>query len=221
MNMKMLCVAALALSAGTSFGAIYADATGDIAVPNPNLDISGVTVTNTATSLTFSIQVTDNVAATNWGKYLIFIDTNGNASGRADNPWTRPINTNGRLNDIYIGSWIDGGGGTQLWKDIGGWVQTDGGVPDLSQAAAGTTSITFSLAQLGLVPGQTIFFDVATSGGGSGDPGIDHLSVAGQATSGWGNPSTAGAYASYTLVPSPGSFGLLALGGLAALRRRR
>jgi hypothetical protein len=177
--------AALVLSAGAS-AAVYPDPVGDIAVPNPNIDLALVTVTNSATDLSLSIQLNDNLATTDWGKYLVFIDTNGGASGRSDNPWGRAINTGGRLNDFFVGSWIDSGGGAQLWQDTGSWSNVGAPTVDLSQAASGIVTYTIPLASLGLSVGNTFFFDIATTGGGTNDPGIDHLSQAGQATPGWG-----------------------------------
>ena len=82
-----------------------------------------------------------------------------------------------------------------------------------------TVSWTFSLASMGLSAGQTIYFDVATSGGGN-DPGVDHLSRSDAATPGWGTASTSGNFLAYTTVPTPGAIALLGLAGLAGRRRR-
>ena len=82
-----------------------------------------------------------------------------------------------------------------------------------------TVTFTLSLASLGLSAGQTIYFDVATSGGGN-DPGVDHLSRSDAATPGWGTASTAGTFLAYTTVPAPGAIALLGLAGLAGRRRR-
>jgi hypothetical protein len=77
----------------------------------------------------------------------------------------------------------------------------------------------FSFSGLGLSAGQTIYFDVATSGGGN-DPGVDHLSRSDAATPGWGTASTSGNFLAYTTVPAPGAIALLGLAGLAGRRRR-
>jgi MYXO-CTERM domain-containing protein len=79
---------------------------------------------------------------------------------------------------------------------------------------------TISLAAMGLSAGQTFYFDVATSGGGS-DPGVDHLSRSTEATPGWGTASTAGPFLAYTVTPAPGAVALLGVAGLVGTRRRR
>jgi hypothetical protein len=222
---KMMALAAFVAAAGAASAAqTYNDATGDLFDNSfGHLDIRSVALSNTATTLSITLNLNGNAAATNWGKYLFMFDMNGNASGRADNPWGRKINTNGRLNDAYIGSWVDQNPDSfaQTWRDTGGWNQTNSVVVDRSLAAIGTIKYTINLADLGMTAdGSTIYFDVMSTGGGA-DPGVDHLSVAGLATPGWGTDSVAGNYLAYTLIPSPGSLALLGLGGLAAGRRRR
>jgi hypothetical protein len=90
----------------------------------------------------------------------------------------------------------------------------------LTNAVSGNTvTWTVSLASLGVGAGQTIYFDIATSGGGN-DPGVDHLSRSDAATPGWGTASTAGGFLSYTVVPTPGALALLGVAGLVCRRRR-
>lgn len=229
---KMMALAALLAAAGAASAAqTYNDATGDLFDNGfGHLDIRSVTLSNTATTLSITLNVNGNASATNWGKYLFMFDINGNASGRADNPWGRNINTGGRLNDAYIGSWVDQNPDSfaQTWRDTGGWNQTNSVVIDRSLAAIGTIKYTIALADLGMTAdGSTIYFDAMTTGGTGnngpvlGDPGVDHLSAAGLATPGWGNESVAGAYLAYVLVPSPSSLAILGLGALATGRRRR
>ncbi len=223
---KMMALAAFVAAAGAASAAqTYNDAVGDIFDTGfGHLDIRSVTLSNTATTLSITLNVNGNAAATNWGKYLFMFDTNGNASGRADNPWGRSINTGGRLNDAYIGSWVDQNPDSfaQTWRDTGGWSLTNTVVVDRSLAAIGTIKYTINLSDLGMVAdGSTIYFDVMTTGGSDHDPGVDHLSRSDLATPGWGNESVAGNYLAYVLVPSPSSLAILGLGALATGRRRR
>jgi len=222
MRSKLFSLATVALCSGVATADIYNDSVGDIGVPNNNLDLITVTLTNDATNLYASITANADLVGTDWGKYLFMFDTSA-AGGLNDNPWVRAIDTNGRFNEVFVGSWIDGGGGAQIWTNNNvAWSQASQIGVNLSQAAAGIISYTFPLADMGLTAsGQTIFFDVMSTGGGNGDPGIDHLSRADLATPGWGTTSVAGTYRAYTLVPAPSGLGLLAAGGLFMARRRR
>ena len=226
--------AVLVALAGIAQADEYFDATGDLFDNGfTHLDISSVVMTNDASNLFVTVNNVGDISSgsgTDWGKYLVFFDTQ--AGGRADpsNPWGRNIITNVET-DFFIGSWVDSGGGAQFWgADVGAnpWDLIndtfDGSgliSMDLSNAASGSVTYTISLSILGVGIGDVILFDVATTGGGDGDPGVDHLSRADMATPGWGDPSEAGQYSAYTLIPAPGAAGLLALGGLLATRRRR
>ncbi|MEK6704083.1 MAG: PEP-CTERM sorting domain-containing protein [Planctomycetota bacterium] len=223
--MKIAAMAVLAAAGVANADVTFNDSVDDIFdLGFGHLDIRSVTLSNDATNLYASISVNGNASATNWGKYLFMFDTNGAASGRSDNPWGRNISTNGRLNDVYVGSWVDQNPDSfaQIWRDNGaGWSLDFTVTNDRSLAAIGIIKYTFSLADLGMSLGNTIYFDVMTTGGGDHDPGVDHLSNAGFATPGWGDTSVAGDYLAYNLVPTPGSLALVGLGGLAAMRRRR
>jgi hypothetical protein len=92
-----------------------------------------------------------------------------------------------------------------------------------------STTITTSLASLGLSPGQTFFFDVYTTGGGGGDSANDALANATQTINDWQVPYTtpndgAGQALSYTTnVPEPASAALVALamfGWIGVARKR-
>ena len=72
----------------------YNDATGDGALVGTGggiLDISSVEVNNTLTDLIFKINLAGNPVATDWGKYMIGLDTTAGGDS-AGNGWGRPIN---------------------------------------------------------------------------------------------------------------------------------
>ncbi len=185
-----------------------------------NLDIGGCNVEDDGVNITFTVETR---SFESWTKYMLFIDTA--AGGTTSNAWSRPINLTSNI-DYFIGSWVDQ---TTSNSQLVGW---DGAGWNWGAASTFTNqhyldtnivSWTVSLASLGLVGGELIYFDVATSGGGSGDPGVDHLSLVGaQSTSGWGSPSTSGNFLSYQVsgVPAPGAIALLGLAGLLGRRRR-
>jgi hypothetical protein len=223
--MKVVAMAVLALAGAAQASVTFNDTVGDVFDGGlTNMDILSVTMSNDATNLYMTLRINANLASTNWGKYLVMIDRNGNASGRTDNPWGRNINTNGRQNDVYIGSWIDQEPDSfaQIWTDTGSNWNLDATVGvDRSMTAIGEIKYTFSLASLGVGLGDTFYFDVMSTGGIGNPPGVDHLSRSTQATGGWNETSVAGDYLAYTVVPTPGTLALLGLGIAAAARRRR
>jgi hypothetical protein len=217
--------AVLALSAASPARAstVYSDTTGDNFDGNAHMDIASVEVSNDATNITFTINLNGSIANPNdWGKYLIGIDTNaatGDTGTPVGNPWGRNIRMASGM-DAFVGSWVDGGGGFQPWVFGAGWTQNGSGSPVLG---TNSTTITTSLASLGLVTGQTFNFDVYSSGGNGGDSANDALANPAQSVAGWSGPyDSAALMDSYTVsVPEPMSLSLLGFAGLAATRRRR
>ena len=214
--MRSLLAAAFAASvASMASASIYSDAVNDLFDNGfDNLDITGVDVSDDGTNLSFAVTTR---GYQNWTKYMIFINKTG--SGTSSNAWSRPVNLTSNI-DYFVGSWVDQpSSNSQLVSWTGsGW--NWGSETVFSNSVSGNTvTWTVSLASLGLGAGQTIYFDVATSGGGN-DPGVDHLSRSDMATTGWGSPSTSGDFLSYTTVPTPGAIALLGLAGLAGRRRR-
>jgi hypothetical protein len=195
------------------------------------MDISSVDVTDDGSSITFKINVSAGsiTSPADWGKYVIGIDTSsatGDFGAPVGNPWGRNI-AMADGTDAWIGSWVDSGGGFQPWTYSGGlWTQNGSGSPVIS---GNSTTITTSLASLGLAPGQTFKFDVYTTGGGGGDSANDALANPAPSTGGWSGPYTtpasgSGAALSYTTVPEPVGVavaGLALIGGLGLIRRRK
>ena len=215
---------ALVTSSQTVKATIYNDSANDLfggAGGGGILDITSVEVTNDPTDLFFKIFVnTASITSPDWGKYTIGIDTvpGGDTSSPVGNPWGRNIRMSSGM-DYWIGSWVDSGGGRQLWNYSGSWS---------GPASSGVTilgnSVSFSvpLASLGLSPGNTFTFDVYTTGGGGGDTAVDALGNPGIAGANWGDPYDSGAnVVSYTVtpVPEPALAALIGLGGLMIVQR--
>lgn len=215
----------------------YTDAAGDIdpgiATAGGTLDILGMEVTNNATDITFTLTVNGDVSTTDWGKFMIGIATGGTGT-TTGNGWGRPINLNSPSGgmDYWIGSWVDGGGGSQLFSyDGSAWV----GPSSLSafSFAGSTLTYTASLASLGLAINDTFYFDAYSSGGGGGDTAIDALANPNVSVTAWDQSYTSSTTGdsglglnSYQVVPEPSTVALLALSalgvaGYAARRRAR
>lgn len=194
MKMKITTLLALIPCAGLCTAQTsqnYGDSTGEIH-PNvgnhPHLDITSVVVTASAdgSTVSFRINVAGNPVTTDWGKYLIGIRS-GVGGATTGNGWSRPINFAPGMTH-WIGSWVDGGNGAQTWTYSSGSWSTAGG-PAISKDATGLT-LTETAANLGLVPGETLIFDVYTSGGGGADSAVDALSAASASITGWSGPYT-------------------------------
>lgn len=232
-------IAAISALCSAAAASTYSDFSNDIFDTSlQHLDILSVTVTNDNNWVYFDIQTAGNLDAPAWGKYMLALDTRAggaDTSGSGSNAWGRPINL-GAQSDFWVGSWADDGGsgaGVNFFEYSGGWNEIDAsytgnGLISASDAdhASGIQRIAISIAALGLSIGDTFGFDAMTSGGGN-DPGIDHLSVQGPATGGWGEASNGGEYLRYTLlssvvIPLPTGAGLALAGmGLLGLSRRR
>ncbi len=212
-----LAIASFASLASAGVTGLYQDASNDLFDNGlGNLDITSVNVSNTATDITFSVTTRDFAS---WTKYMIFLETT-QSGGTGTNAWSRPVDLSGAQIDYFVGSWVDAStANSQLVaNNYLGWDW--GNAQVFSNVQSGNTvSWTMSLASMNLSLGSVISFDVATSGGGN-DPGIDHLSRNDIATTGWGSPSVAGAFLSYTVVPAPGAIALLGFAGLLSRRRR-
>jgi len=233
-----LSVAASALLAGVALQAhaapgvtTFTDAINDIdpsvSSGNGTLDLVKMEVSNTESDVMFKLTVNGNIGTTDWGKFMIGIANNkGNGTSSSDG-WGRPItmSANGGMTH-WIGSWVDGGAGSQLWTNgSSGW----SGPASLagftvSAGAQSTVSFTVSIASLGLSIGDTFSFDAYSSGGGNSDSAIDALANPNYAISSWGqayNSGPSNSY-SYTLgaIPAPGAIALIGVAGLLGRRRR-
>ena len=218
-------LAALGLAALPASATIYSDPTGDVftGAGGGILDITSVEVTSGATDLNFKINLAGDPVATDWGKYMIGLDT-APGGDTAGNGWARPIGLSSGM-DYWVGSWADSGNGAEIWKYTGSWglqSATYGANPDLVNISKTTSSVTlnFQFAGLGLAPGSTILFDVYTSGGGATDGAVDSLANPTPTISDWGNYYS-GPGVSYTIpvVPEPATCVLLGLGSLVLVRR--
>ena len=218
----------------------YSDPAGDTS-PNVNngsgtLDILGMEVTNNANDLTFTLTLNGNIGSTGWGKFMIGIATGGTGT-TTGNGWGRPINLNSPIGgmDYWIGSWVDGGGGSELYSyGVTSWnaPSTPAGF-SLAAGTSSTISYTLSLSSLGLAPSDVFYFDAYSSGGGNTDSAIDALANPNVSINDWAVPYTSSTTGSggaglnsYQVVPEPTTYALLTLGalgvaGYAARRRAR
>jgi len=218
-------VAIAAVPASASI--LYQDSVGDVftGAGGGILDIVSLEVNNDATNISFKFTLAGDVEATDWGKYMVILDTDpgGDTVG---NGWGRPISmTQGA--DYWIGSWVDSGNGAELYNYSGVWSRTEATYDpapnnDISISKSGNTvTVTTLLSNMGLSAGDIVFLDAFTSGGGGGDGAVDSLGNPGVQIGDWGNPSEAHIVTYQVKVPEPSTIALVGLGALALIRRRR
>ena len=219
------CALTVAFCPLSTRAATFTDTTGET-ISGGILDISSVEVNNTATTLTFKINLAGDPVATDWGKYMIGIDSvaGGDIAG---NGWSRPIRMSSGM-DFWVGSWVDFGNGAEVrnWTGSAWNLQsaTYNPNPDLLSVSKDTSSVTlmFNFAGLGLSAGSTFTFDVYTSGGGGADSAIDALANPAQSVANWPDTYDSGQNVrSYTItqVPEPTAAVLLGLGCVILIRR--
>lgn len=178
---------------------VYNDGTGDIdpglATGGGTLDIVSMEVSHTLTDFVFKLTVNGNVSTTDWGKFLIGIAMNtGGPSTATGNGWGRPINLDGPgAADMthWIGTWVDAGGGAQLWSYNGStWVGPTSPAFSISAGAMSTLTTTVPHTSLGTPASGTIYFDAYSSGGGGTDGAIDALANPAISVTAWGQTYT-------------------------------
>jgi len=229
----MLCVFLVASAVQASI--VFNDSTGDIDAGLANgagtLDIVSVEVSHTSFDVVFSLTVNGNVATTDWGKFMIGIATGG-AGTTSGNGWGRPISLDSPIGgmDFWVGSWVDGGGGAQLWSYNSGTTSWDGpgalAAYSFNGDAQSVLTYTVSRATLGLTGNDTFYFDVYSSGGGAGDSAIDSLSNPNISVTAWDQAYTSSEATGLSMyaIPEPSAMALFGMGvlvGLGLLHRTR
>ena len=208
-------IALAAITASTSFADIYNDGSFDQGPENSNLDLISVEVTNDESNVFFSVTTRDFA---DWTKYMVFVDSidDSGADGN-NNGWVRNVEMGPAGIDYFMGAWVDNGGGTALYGWDDAWSSITGGSVVNIDGAANTVTMSISLATLGLELGDSLRFEIGTTGGGEGDPATDLMNGT---SASWGGVSNFGTLLEYTTVPAPGALSLLVAAGLVARRRR-
>ena len=235
MNTRVMCAVMATAAVGMGVaqvvanpGFTYSDSTNDIGAGLANaggtLDLVSMEVSNTATDIVFKLTVNGSFSNVDWGKFMVGIATNNGTGTSTGNSWGRPISmsANGGMTH-WIGSWVDQGGGAELYSNAAGWgllgATYNGNFGGFS--ASGSEIIwTVSMAALGLNVGDSFVFDAYSSGGGSFDGAIDALSSSSPSVANWGDTFTTTTGFSYTVVPAPGALALLGLAGLGRRSRK-
>lgn len=188
----------------------FNDAMGDVNVDgitnvgNGILDIVKMEITDTAEDIIFALTVGGDVAAEEWGNFMIGIANQKSLGTNNGNGWLRPIALDaggGYGMTHWIGSWINERGinGSELRTHE----QTFWSAPaslkafQVTPGAQSTLIYTVSKQSLEVANGDLIIFDAYSSGSGP-DGAIDALSNSNVTITSWGGSYTSQARAGTT-----------------------
>lgn len=113
---------------------------------NAALDLLELYITNDASYVYFAFTINTDIGATNWGKYILYLDTDGvPGSGATSDAWGRNVAAaNEHLPEFSINTWVDsppyGTDHIQFWG-WGGSAWTLIGTISEAALGAGTTSV--------------------------------------------------------------------------------
>jgi hypothetical protein len=163
----------------------------------PILDLANLYVGNDATHLYVAITVAGDIAVTNWGKYIILINSPGIAGTTTGAVWVRADSS---VSNYQVSSWVDSGGGTEFDKWNGSaWADSTGNAAIGNTSVPGVVEARIPLSELGNPSSITIA--AYSTGGGATDPAIDALPGA-NGNSNWATPTTLTTFAPYTIGSS-------------------
>jgi hypothetical protein len=150
---------------------------------NENMDLLDLYVCNDHYYWYFYFTIDDDIGATNWGKYVVYVDTDGDSASGADSSdaWTRNVRgTMPHLPEYGMYSWVDQAppylpNHTQFWAydDVAeNWTMF--GTLDRVGLSAGTpSSLEWQIARWRIGDPDSLWCEVWSTGGGNNDNARD------------------------------------------------
>jgi hypothetical protein len=164
------------------YGAAIASDPSDPPQGTAPMDLGDLYITHDDDFVYFAFTIFENVGTTNWGKYLMYIDTTGDADGATSDAWGRKVTVNDpHKPEFSINTYLDDGSyGTediQLWSwNQGGGSWSNIGTIDAAALGTGITStIEWQVARADLGDPDTIWVEVYSTGGGGTDNAQDTI----------------------------------------------
>ncbi len=156
------------------------DPAGDHWASNNNIDLIDLYVCNDNTYWYFLVTVNDNLSATQWGKYMLYIDTSNDLNGATSDAWGRNVTVSDpHKPEFSLNSWTDsqpyGPEDTQFWawdQGTSTWSQS-GGADGAALSAGAVSGIEWKIAKSRLGNPASIYCEVWTTGGGGTDNAQD------------------------------------------------
>lgn len=156
------------------------DGTGD-GNGNANMDLIDLYVCNDNNFWYFLFTVNANVNTTNWGKYILYLDTTGDTDGATADAWGRSVTvTDPHKPEFGLYSWVDNlpygdGNDSQFWEwDQGttSWSQ-NGTIDGLALDANAVSGIEWKISRSKIGNPDSLWCEVWCTGGGGSDPAQD------------------------------------------------
>ena len=186
------------LSCSTQYGAPVVDGTVDSVYgapiasdpagdgnSNANLDLLNLYVTDDADYYYFAFTINDDIVSTDWGKYVIYIDTTNDTHGATSDAWGRNVVvTDTHKPEFGLYAWVDGGSFGPSNTQLVGWDGSSWDWGDVKQAAGavraaagGQSVIEYQVAKADLGDPDTLWVEVWDTGGGGSDNAQDTINA--------------------------------------------
>jgi len=179
---------------------------------NSNLDLLDLYVTEDTDHFYFAFTINADIGTTNWGKYILYVDTTNDANGATNDAWGRNVLVDDPHKPEYgIYSWVDSPPYAPNDTQIVAWTGTEwdwGAVNQIAAGAigAGTPSVVeWQIKKVDLGSPSEMWLEVWDTGGGGGDNAQDTINDPPDDwnASDWSTTAVLAVSAYYAPVPPP------------------
>lgn len=155
------------------------DPSGDAQAGAP-MDLLDLYVVNDNTFWYFYFTISADISADVWGKYILYIDTTGDANGAPTDSWGRSVTVlDPHKPEFTVNTWVDnipyGPEDTQFWAWDGLAWNEIGDAADAASLPGSPSAIEWKIPKADLGNPTTIWCEVYSTGGGTTDPAQDTI----------------------------------------------
>ncbi len=162
---------------------IASDPAGDHWAGDANLDLLDLYVTDDSSNFYVAFTVNDDIITTDWGKYVLYLDTTNDANGATSDAWNRNVIVNDpHKPEFGLYTWVDappyGPDHTQLvaWTGSGwDWLNVKQATAAVLASTGVTSTIEYQIAKADLGNPDTLWVEVWDTGGGDNDNAQDTI----------------------------------------------
>jgi len=135
---------------------------------NAVMNLVHLYVAEDATSYYFAFTINADIGATNWGKYVIYVDTTNDANGATSDAWGRNVVVDDPHRPEYgLYSWVDctyGPSCTQFWRWTGGGWTQEGTLDGAARTTGATSVLEWQIAKSRLGSPATLWVEAWSTG---------------------------------------------------------